>query len=52
VRLWIAPEDSTVASENPVYIWAIYNTNASDASGWAGDTTKFQGDVTGHSAAP
>jgi Tfp pilus assembly protein PilX len=46
-----SPGGFTVASENPVYIWGDYNTNASDASGWAGDTTKFQGDVTGHSAA-
>jgi hypothetical protein len=46
-----SPGGFTVASENPVYIWGDYNTNAADAAGWAGDTVKFQGDVTGHSAA-
>jgi hypothetical protein len=46
-----SPGGFTVASENPVYIWGDYNTNAADAAGWAGDTVKFQGDVAGHSAA-
>ena len=46
-----SPGGFTVASENPVYIWGDYNTNAADAAGWAGDTVKFQGDVSGHSAA-
>jgi hypothetical protein len=45
-----SPGGFTVASENPLYIWGDYNTNATDASGWAGDTVEFQGDVTGHSA--
>jgi|HubBroStandDraft_5_1064220.scaffolds.fasta_scaffold01089_8 hypothetical protein len=46
-----SPGGFTVASENPLYIWGDYNSNATDASGWAGDTVEFQGDVTGHSAA-
>ncbi len=46
-----SPGGFTVASENPVYIWGDYNTNAADAAGWAADTTAFAGDVTGHSAA-
>ena len=50
-----APGGFTVASENPVYVWGDYNTNAADAvtnaPNWAADTAKFQGDVTGHSAA-
>jgi hypothetical protein len=45
-----SPGGFTVASENPLYIWGDYNSNAADASGWAGDTVEFQGDVTGHSA--
>ncbi len=46
-----SPGGFTVASENPVYVWGDYNTNAADAATWSGDTVKFQGDVTGHSAA-
>jgi hypothetical protein len=49
-----SPGGFTVASENPVYIWGDYNTNAADAAngpGWAGDTNPFDGDQTGHSAA-
>jgi hypothetical protein len=46
-----SPGGFTVASENPLYIWGDYNTNAADATGWAADTVKFQGDATGHSAA-
>jgi hypothetical protein len=46
-----SPGGFTVASENPVYIWGDYNSNAADATGWAGDTIAFQGDVAGHSAA-
>jgi hypothetical protein len=45
-----SPGGFTVASENPLYIWGDYNSNAADAAGWAGDTVEFQGDVTGHSA--
>ena len=46
-----SPGGFTVASENPVYIWGDYNTNAADAATWPTDTAAFQGDVTGHSAA-
>jgi hypothetical protein len=46
-----SPGGFTVASENPVYIWGDYNTNAADAASWPTDTAKFQGDATGHSAA-
>src|SRR5271157_519888 len=46
-----SPGGFTVASENPVYIQGDYNSNATDSAGWAGDTTAFAGDVTGHSAA-
>jgi hypothetical protein len=46
-----SPGGFTVASENPVYVWGDYNTNAAEAAGWAADTTAFAGDVTGHSAA-
>jgi hypothetical protein len=46
-----SPGGFTVASENPVYIWGDYNTNAADAGTWASDTNKFDGDQTGHSAA-
>jgi hypothetical protein len=50
-----SPGGFTVASENPVYIWGDYNTNAADAnlapSGWPGDTNAFDGDQVGHSAA-
>jgi hypothetical protein len=46
-----SPGGFTVASENPLYIWGDYNTNAADAASWKTDTVQFQGDVTGHSAA-
>jgi hypothetical protein len=46
-----SPGGFTVASENPVYILGDYNSNAADAAGWAGDTTAFAGDVSGHAAA-
>jgi len=46
-----SPGGFTVASENPVYIWGDYNTNAADAASWATDTTAFQGDTAGHAAA-
>ncbi len=46
-----SPGGFTVASENPVYIQGDYNSNATDSAGWATDTTAFQGDTTGHSAA-
>jgi len=46
-----SPGGFTVASENPVYIWGDYNTNATESAGWAADTAAFDGDVTGHSAA-
>ena len=49
-----SPGGFTVASENPVYIWGDYNTNAADATGannWANDTVAFQNDQVGHSAA-
>ncbi len=46
-----SPGGFTVASENPVYVWGDYNTNAADAATWSADTAAFQGDVTGHSAA-
>ena len=46
-----SPGGFTVASENPVYIWGDYNTNAADAATWTADTVKFQGDQVGHSAA-
>jgi Tfp pilus assembly protein PilX len=46
-----SPGGFTVASENPLYIWGDYNTNASDALNWPTYTAPFQGDQTGHSAA-
>ena len=46
-----SPGGFTVASENPVYILGDYNSNTADSAGWAGDTTAFAGDVTGHAAA-
>ena len=51
LRLVDSPGGFTVASENPVYILGDYNSNTADAAGWAGDTTAFAGDVTGHAAA-
>ena len=48
-----SPGGFTVASENPVYIWGDYNTNAADATlgaGWPGDVNAFDGDQVGHSA--
>ena len=46
-----SPGGFTVASENPVYLLGDYNSNANDATTWNTDTTKFQGDQTGHAAA-
>src|SRR5580698_2074783 len=46
-----SPGGFTVASENPLYIWGDYNSNATYFFDYAATTVEFQGDVTGHSAA-